>query len=198
MERVPSLRTMKRLCLTVVCLVFVAIMFSGPASAQCSAPEIVKGASKYNADVCKAYAAAKSGNQRESLRFFLAASRENLFESPNVLLFGDIAEAYAKLGDFKNADKYLKYDAITVLWMIGIVRCQRISESTDDEILLKDGKPLKSAEAKYMVNAVCGELYDDYSDFRDRSAESFVPAAKAILRYDAVRKKIDLMRGRQH
>jgi hypothetical protein len=167
------------------------------ASAQCNVPEVVKGADKYNELVCKAYAATKNGNREQALDLFLAASRENIFESPNVLLFGDIAKTYASLGQFENADKYLKYDNITVLWMIGIIRCHHTSDSSDNEVFVKDGKPLTSPEAKYMVNAVCGELYDDYSYFRDRNAESFVPAAKAILRYSEIRKEIDEMRAKR-
>lgn len=181
----------------VINLAFLPVIITGTATAQCNAPEIVKGADKYNEQVCKAYAATKNGKQQQALDLFLAASKQNIFESPNVLLLGDIAKTYASLGQFENADRYLKYDNIAVLWMIGIVRCQHTSESTNDEILLQDGKALTSSDAKYMVNVVCGELYDDYSYFRDRNAESFVPAAKAILRYSTVQREIDQMRVKQ-
>lgn len=188
---------MNRLYVMVISLAILPVIIIGNASAQCNAPEIVKGADKYNEQVCKAYAATKNGKQQQALDLFLAASKQNIFESPNVLLFGDMAKTYASLGQFENADRYLKYDNISVLWMIGIVRCQHTSESTDDEILLQDGKALTSSEAKYMVNVICGELYDDYSYFRDRNVESFVPAANAILKYTALRKEIDQMRAKQ-
>lgn len=180
-----------------IAVAFLPLIVVGTASAQCNAPELVKGADKYNQEVCKAYAAAKNGRQQQALDFFLAASKENIFELPNALLFGNIAETYAKLGQFANADRCLKYDNIVVLWMIGIDRCKRPSESSDEEFLLHDGETLTSPEAKYMVNVLCGEIYDEYSYFRDRDAESFVFAARAILKYDALRKEIKQMRAKR-
>ena len=76
--------------------------------------------------------------------------------------------------------------------MIAMVRCQATSDSTD-ESLFQDGGSLTSDEAKHMVDVLCGPVFDEYY-FRDMDAESFIPAANAILRYEALRKEIDLMR----
>jgi hypothetical protein len=40
-------------------------------------------------------------------------------------------------------------------------------------------------------------VFDEFSYFRDRDAESFVPAAKAILRHEDIHKEIDLLRQKQ-
>ena len=157
---------------------------------------MVKGAGKYNELVCKASNASQSGDDRKALELFLAASEQPVIESPNIRLFGPIAKSYAKLGRFQEADLFLKYDNLSILWMIGIVRCQEASNSPD-ESLFQDGKPLISDEAKHMAAVLCGPVFDDFSYFRDRDTESFIPAAKAILQYGALRQEIGLMRDKQ-
>jgi hypothetical protein len=173
-----------------------AILSGGLASAQCNAPELVKGADKYNELVCKGYAAARAGEDNKAIELLLAASEQPVLESPNIRLFGTIAKTYAKLGKFHQADLYLKYDNLSILWMIGIVRCQETPDSKD-EILSQDGRQLVSNDAKHMVNVLCGPVFDDFSYFQDRDAESFIPAAKAILQYGVLQKEINLMRQKQ-
>jgi hypothetical protein len=178
-------------------LLFVALCLQVPCSAQCNAPEVVKGADRFNELVCKATAASQSGDDTKALRLFLAASKQHpLSEFPNTLVFGSIARSYARLGQFREADLYLKYDDLSLLWLIGIVRCQP-QLPFGDEVLLQDGQLLQSDEAKHMVNVLCGDIYDNNQYFRDCDAESFIPAAKEILRYGALRKEIDLMRTKQ-
>ena len=63
--------------------------------------------------------------------------------------------------------------------------------------LVQDGQPLQSDEAKHMTDVLCGPIFDNDDYFADRDAASFIPAAKAILRYGALRKEIDLMRARE-
>src|SRR6266705_1862173 len=94
-----------------------AVVLAGSAFAQCNGPEVVKGADKYNQALCKAYAAAQIGDNKKALDLFLVAADQPLFESPNVRLLGQIARTYAKLGRFQEADLYLKYDSLSVLWM---------------------------------------------------------------------------------
>jgi hypothetical protein len=173
-----------------------ALFLTGSASAQCNAPEQVKGADRYNDLVCKAHAAARSGDDKKTLEFFLAASEEPVLESPNIRLFGQIAKSYGKLGQFHEADLYLKYDDLSILWMIGIIRCQEASNSTD-ESLFQDGKLLISDEAIHMAHVLCGPVFDEFGYFQDRDSESFIPAANAILQYGALRKEIDLMRHKK-
>lgn len=175
---------------------FLVLLSGIPCFAQCDAPEVLKGATKYDTFLCQGIAASQKGDQQKALALFLEASKQPIFEFPNILMFGRIAETYARLGRFKEAYLYLKYDDIYLLWAIGIVRCQAQSNS-DNEILLKDGEPLNSPEAKHMEDVVCGEIFDEYSYFRDSDAESFVPVAKAILRYSALRKEIDQMRAQK-
>ena len=169
------------------------LFLCGAAPAQCSAPELVKGADKYNELVCKASAAAQSGDDRKAIELLLAASQQPVLESPNIRLFGQIAKTYARLGRFNESDLYLKYDDLSLLWMIGIVRCRETPDSKN-ESLVQDGKPLISDEAKHMTGVLCGPVFDEFSYFRDRDAESFVPAAKAILRHETMRKEVDAMR----
>ena len=166
------------------------------ASAQCSAPELVKGADTYNELVCKASKSSRSGDDRKALELLMAVSEQPVLESPNIRLFRMIAKTYAKLGRFPEADRYLKYDNLSVLWMIGIVRCQVALNSTD-ESLFQDGKPLMSDEAKHMAAVLCGPVFDEFSYFPDRDTESFIPAANAILQHVALRKEIDLMRDKR-
>jgi hypothetical protein len=173
-----------------------ALLLGESASAQCSVPELVKGADRYNELVCKAYEVSRRGDDRKTLELFLAASERPVLESPNIRLFRQIAKTHAKLGRFQEADRYLKYDNLSILWMIGIVRCQVALKSTD-ESLFQDGKPLISDEAKHMAAVLCGPVFDDFSYFRDRDTESFIPAANAILQYGALRKEIGLMRDKQ-
>lgn len=175
---------------------FLLLVSGIPCLAQCNAPEVVERATKYDTLLCQGITASQKGDEQKALALFLEASKQPIFESPNVLMFGRIAETYARLGRFREADVYLKYDDLSLLWLIGIVRCQAQSNS-DNEILLKDGEPLSSPEAKHMEDVVCGEIFDEYSYFGDSDAQSFVPAAKLILRYSALRKEIDQMRAKQ-
>jgi hypothetical protein len=183
--------------LTLASLFFGSLCLGTHCYAQCSAPEVLKGATKYDAEVCKGITASGKGEYQRALEFFLSASKEFIDESPNILVFGRIADTYAHLGKFKEADRYLRYDDLSLLWAIGVVRC-RPQPNSNNESLLQDGELLKSAEAKYMVDVLCGPIFDNDDYFADRDTASFVPAAKAILRYDALRKQIDLMRAKQH
>lgn len=187
---------MKSFTLCLGSLVVAIVFFQLPCHAQCNAPEVVKGAGKYNMLVCQGAAAVGRGEDQKALGLFLAASKEPIFEFPNISLYGRISETYARLGQFKEADLYLKYDDISLLWLIGVVRCQE-GPNMKDEGLFQDGDRLTSDEAKYMANVLCGAIFDEYSHFGDRNAASFVPAAKAILRYNALRKEIDQMRTKQ-
>ncbi len=166
------------------------------AYAQCGLPELVKGAARYNELVCKASSASRAGNNTKALDLLLEASKQPVLESPNLRLFGAIAKSYAKQGRFDEAAQYLKYDDLSILWMIGIVRCQAASDSTDED-LFQDGKALTGDDAKHMATVLCGPVFDEYSYFRDRHVESFVPAAKAILQHASLRKEIDEARNAQ-
>jgi hypothetical protein len=187
---------MKRSFLSLSGALLVVLFLRGLAPAQCSSPELVKGADKYNELVCKASAAVKSGDDRKAIELLLAASEQSVLESPNIRLFGQIAKTYARLGQFHESDLYLKYDDLSLLWMIGIVRC-RETQNSKDESLAQDGKPLTSNEAKHMAGILCGPVFDEFSYFRDRDAESFIPAARAIIRHDGIRTEIDAMRHKQ-
>lgn len=100
---------------TVTSLLFATLCLGTQCYAQCSAQEIVKGATKYDALVCHGVAASGKGEYQKALDSFLMASKETIFESPNILLFGRIAETYARLGRFGEADRYLKYDDLSLL-----------------------------------------------------------------------------------
>jgi hypothetical protein len=173
----------------------VTIILYGSAAAQCDASELVRGASKYNEFVCKASTAVLSGDDKKALDLYLSALKEPVLESPNIRLFAVIARTYAKLGEFQDADLYMKYDNLAALWMIGIVRCQETSNP--NESLFQDGKMLVSEEAIHMADVLCGPMFDEFSYFRDRDTASFVPAANTILRHERVRNEIDAMR-RKH
>lgn len=101
---------------------------------QCSAPELVKGADKYNALVCQGVLADQKGMDREALGYFLSASQQPTLESPNIFMFGRIAKTYARLGQFHEADVFLKYDDISLLWLIGVVRCTGESGSGEESL----------------------------------------------------------------
>ncbi|HEY2030397.1 MAG TPA: hypothetical protein VGH20_14425 [Myxococcales bacterium] len=174
-----------------------AVLFHvGPAAAQCDLPELVKGADTYNELVCKASAAAKGMNDKRALDFYLAALNEPVLESPNVWLFADIAKTYAKLGRFHEADVYMKYDNLSVLWMIGIIRCKKPNSRA--ERLYQDGKLMLSEEATRMADVLCGPVFDEFSYFRDSDTTRFVPAARAILKHEAIRHEIAAIRSPQH
>jgi hypothetical protein len=185
---------MRRFARTSV-IAFLVVWAAESASAQCSAPGLVKGADKYNELVCKAYKASRRGDDRKALELLVDASKQAVLESPNIRLFPNIAKTYAKLGLFHEADLYLKYDNLAVLWMIGIVRCQ-VASNLLDESLIQDGEPLGSDEAKHMAAVLCGPVFDEFSYFRNRDTETFIPAANAILEYGALRKEIGAMRRR--
>ena len=176
-------------------LLFLVVFSGSRCLAQCNAPEVVKGAAKYNTLVCQGIVASQKGEEQKALRLFLEASKKPVLESPNILMFGRIAETYARLGQFTQADLYLKYDDLSLLWLIGVARCQKQS-TLNNEVLSQDGEHLNGPEAKHMADVVCGPIFDNDSYFADRNAESFVPVAKAILRYSALRKEIDQMRAK--
>jgi hypothetical protein len=188
---------MRRYAYLMTSALLAIVYFCPTAAAQCDAPGIVKGADKYDDLVCKAWAASQNRQEQKALDLYLSASRESIFESPNVLLFGDIALSYAKLKQFQQADQYVEYIDIVILWMIGIVRCDGTPDLRQER-LLKDGKPMKSESAKHMVDVLCGPLFDEYSDFHDRDVVSFVPAARAILRHEEIRKQIAAIRRQQN
>jgi hypothetical protein len=131
-----------------------------------------------------------------ALKFFLSASKGIVAESPNILLFARIAYVYAKLGRFGEADEYLRYDNLALLWAIGVVRCEPIPGS-EDETLRQGGIPLSSSESKQMAGVLCGRMFDDMLDLPDRDAASFVPAAEMILRHTEIRKEIEKLRPRK-
>ena len=170
-----------------------ALFLTGWAWAQCGEPELVEGADKYNELVCSASAAAKRGNDQKALTLWLSAAEQPVLESPNIRLFGQVARTHAKLGHFSEADRYVQYDNLSILWMIGVVRC-RANSQLDSEELFQDGKALTSDEARHMANVLCGPVFDEYSYFRDRDAESFVPAANAILRHASLVKEMNEIR----
>jgi len=146
--------------------------------------------------VCKASAAAKGKDDKRALEFYLAALNEPVLESPNVRLFADIAKTYATLGRFDEADVYMKYDNVTVLWMIGIVRCGKRLKSPA-ESLYQDGKLLSSEEATHMAGVLCGPVFDEFSYFRESDTTRFVPAARAILKHEAIRHEIAAIRSQR-
>lgn len=189
-------RTMRTHGLMLGAAVLAVLSLSTSLLAQCNAPELVPGADKYNDLVCKAWSTEQHGDKEKALELWLDASKQPVLESPNIRLFGKIATLYAKLGRFREADRYLMYDNLSILWMIGIVRCKQ-EANLSDESLLKDGKPLTSVEAKDMVDVLCGPVFDEFSYFRDRDAASFAPAAHAILQFEAVRKEINALRHSQ-
>jgi len=177
-------------------VIMTAICTVASCSAQCSVPEVVEYPAPYNGLVCDADAATKRGDNKLALDLLLKAAKTPLLEAPNVLLFGRIALAYAKLSLFKEADQYLRYDELTLFWRIGIVRCETI-EHSDDEVLYRDGHLLNSDDATHMANELCGDAYRDLFDFQNDGIESFIPVAKAILRHDTIRQEIALMRAKQ-
>ena len=186
---------MTRITILFAGVLLAVICSSTLCNAQCSAPEAVAGADRYDELLCQGVAAEKTNNEERALELFLAASRQPLSESPNVLLFGRIAKAYALVGKFHDAKVYLDYDNIAVLWQIGIVRCQS-QPSSEGEYLVQDGKLLEGDEARHMTNVVCGEVFDNDADFTNRDALSFAPAAKAILQYATLRREIENMQKR--
>lgn len=186
---------MKQFCVLLVGLVM-SCMSSALCCAQCTAPEIIKGAEKYNKLVCQGVQALSSNDQEKALINFVSASKMVTLEFPNNLLFGRIAKVYASLGRFKEAYEYLEYDDISLLWSMGVVRCHA-GPSGGQEVLFQDGVLLKSAAATHMARVLCGEIYDNNAYFADRDIESFVPLARAILRHTELRKEIDLMRSRK-
>lgn len=171
-------------------------LLGGSALAQCRAPEVVRGADKFNDLVCRAFKASQSKDDEKALALLLAASQQPVLESPNIRLLRPIARTYGKLGRFSQSDLYLKYDNLSILWMIGIVRCKQASNS-DEEALFQDGKALISDEAKHMAVVLCGPVFDELSYFQDRDTASFIPAAKAILEHASVREEIERMRHKQ-
>ncbi len=186
---------MTRICVHLTWLALIGVS-SALCSAQCTAPEIIKGAGIYNKLVCQGVQALSNKNQEEALHDFLAASKQTTLEFPNTLLFGIIARTYASIGRFEEAHEYLEYDGISLLWSMGIVRC-RADSTSDHEVLFQDGKLLKSETANHMAGVLCGEIYDNNDYFADREIESFVPVAKAILRHSELEKEIDLMESRK-
>lgn len=85
----------------VIVLAIGAIFFLGKlASAQCSVPELVKGADIYNELVCKASNASRRGDDRKALELLLAASEQPVLESPNTRLFPKIAKTYRQTRSF--------------------------------------------------------------------------------------------------
>jgi hypothetical protein len=186
---------MKQIC---ILLAAWAVSSISPAlcAAQCVAPETIQGSEIYNKLVCQGVAALSSQKQEEALHDFLLASQKTTLEFPNTLLFGRIAKIYASLGRFKEANEYLEYDNISLLWSMGVVRC-RADSSADQEVLFQDGVLLKSTAASHMASVLCGEIYDNNAYFADVNIESFVPVAKAILRHSELRKEIDLMQSRK-
>lgn len=163
-------------------------------SAQCSAPEVVRGADAYNALVCKGYRAMDARDYQGALKFFLSASKESVLESPNMRLFARIAYVYAKLGRFSDADEYLRYDNLALLWAIGVVRCEG---NPGSEVLRQDAVPLSTTESKHMADVLCGGMLDDMLNLPGRDAASFVPAAEMILRHTEIRKEIEKLRPRK-
>ena len=95
-----------KLISSIACLFFAVLFSQLRCQAQCNAAEMVKGADKLNQLVCQGVAAAEKGENQKALGFFLAASKEPIFELPNIVMFSRIAETYARLGQFREADVY--------------------------------------------------------------------------------------------
>jgi hypothetical protein len=135
-----------------------------------------------------------AGHYQEALKFFLSASKGIVLESPNMRLFARIAYVYAKLGRFDDADEYLRYDNLALLWAIGVVRCEG---NPGFEVLRQDEVPLSSAESKHMADVLCGGMFDKMLDLGGSDAASFVPAAEMILRHTEIRKEIEKLRPKK-
>jgi hypothetical protein len=150
----------------------------------------MKGYDEFNTLLCNGVLASEHGDYNKALEFYLAASQKGFLEYPNFVMFQKIALTYARLGQFENAYKYLKYDDISILWAVGIVRCQSV-DGADDSVLLQDGHLMGSDEARYLANHVlCGEAIEDNVDFSQWNAENLVSVAKAILEHKKLRSEI--------
>ncbi|HLW81237.1 MAG TPA: hypothetical protein VKS20_04270 [Candidatus Acidoferrales bacterium] len=167
------------------CLISAALLPLQAAMAQCKATELVRGAGKYNKLVCDAYAQRSAKHFQQALSLFLTASREPLFEVPNIQLLAPIAETYADLGQFREAERYLQYDNLALLWELGIAGCDQ-----GDSELTQGGKSLTSDEAKHVANLVCGAAFENFTEFGNRTIEDLIPVANAMLRHDAIRREI--------
>jgi hypothetical protein len=162
--------------------------------AQCDSPELIKGAEKYNALVCKAEVASSSHDEKLAQSILLLAENESPVEKfPNVFLFDRIALSNARLGQFDLAALNLDYENISILWMMGIVRCKKIPNS-DDEILFREGEPFHSENARYMANTLCGDIYDNNQNYLSAKASDYGRAAKMILRHMEIEKEIAALR----
>lgn len=169
---------------------------SGPPG-QCKEAETVSGATKYNVLLCDGIRLAKLGRHAAAVNQFVAASRVPLEESPNILLFPRLATEYATLGKTREAKRYLEYDELSVLWMLGEVRCSpRSSEQYEQETLVRNGSRVVSDEADEMSKVLCGEIFDDYNDTRNLAVRGFVPAAKSVLRHEQARLVVERLTAR--
>jgi len=186
---------MKRACILLIVLVS-SHFLQCPCVAQCVAPELIEGADIYNHLVCQGIQELSEGKSEEALHDFISASEKTTLEYPNTRMFGRIAETYASLQHFKEAQEYLDYDNLSLLWSMGLVRCKSDS-AAGHESLFRDGTLLKSEGATHMAGVLCGAIYDNNADFGDRNIDSFESVARAILRHNELQKRVNLMRLRQ-
>lgn len=155
------------------------------AIAQCNATEIVHGAEKYNKLVCDGYAARSAKQYQRALDIFLSASKQPLFEVPNIQLLAPIAETYVDLDRTEEAERFLRYDNLALLWELGIVSCNQ-----ENSGLTQGGVALTSETAKYVTNLVCGAAFDDFTNFTNVKVDDLIPVANAMLRYKGIQERI--------
>ncbi len=173
-------------------ILFSTVLFFAPGTAaQCDSPDLVHGADKYNALVCKAEAAAQNHDEKKALSILLLAEEESpLPDFPNLFLFDRVALSNARLGNFDMAELNLAYADISLLWMKGIARCRKIP-SSDDEILVQDDAPLHSENARYMANVLCGDAYDKAHEENLATAGNSQLTARMALRHAEIKNEID-------
>lgn len=176
---------MKRRAIFLSLVVSITLFPFGSAIAQCSATETIHGAKKYNKLVCNAYAAMSAKQYDEALNLFISASKQPLFEVPNIQILAPIAETYLDLGQSEQAERFLHYDNLALLWELGIVSCNQ-----ENSGLMEGGVPLTSEPAKYVTTLVCGTAFDNFTNFNNVRVDDLIPIASAMLRYEAIQKKI--------
>jgi hypothetical protein len=162
---------------------------------QCNIPEITEYPAPYNKVVCEANIASQHGDYAKALDLLLSASKTQLLEAPNVLLYNRIAATYIQLGQYQNADLYLRYDSIALLWRMGIIRCNAIGND-NTAVLLKEGHLLNGEDASFMASVLCGDAFSDLFDFNNEDIESYYPLAKAIIRHHKTQVQLQHMKSK--
>jgi hypothetical protein len=162
--------------------------------AQCDAPELIKGADKYNALVCRAEAASQNHDEKLARSILLLAEDETPVQDfPNVFLFDRVALSNARFGQFDLAELNIEYSNISILWMEGVIRCKKIPDS-DDELLFREGEPLHSENARFMASVLCGDIYDKNQNFPLVKTSDLERVANMKLRHIEIEKEITALR----